>query len=154
MIPIIVRAVADAWQLAVDEMIGESRADDCVHARWVAMLLMREAGASTGRIGRALGHRNHTTIMYGLRCIAERMEASPELRARVEAVRQAVRSRPVPVVTKPPAPVQEWARESFLARVRNMRDRDLMAPAIANRLGVPLVIINAVIGETERKDAA
>jgi chromosomal replication initiator protein len=41
-------------------------------------------------IGRAFGHRDHTTVLYAIRSVEKRMEADPLYRADVEALRKAL----------------------------------------------------------------
>jgi chromosomal replication initiator protein len=51
-------------------------------------LLRRETGASLPQIGDAVGGRDHTTVMYGVERIADRMETDDALRRQVMAVRE------------------------------------------------------------------
>lgn len=48
------------------ELISDHRGAGVVRARWAVMLAMHRRGYSTPRIGRALGNRDHTTVMHGL----------------------------------------------------------------------------------------
>ena len=40
--------------------------------------MREETDASLPQIGRALGGRDHTTVLYGLKCHAERMAAGKQ----------------------------------------------------------------------------
>lgn len=62
--PLISRA-ADAVGEPVAVLLGDNRARKLAQARWAVMLVLRHAGWSTSRIGRAL-RRDHTTVMSGL----------------------------------------------------------------------------------------
>ncbi len=79
-----VEAVAAAFGVAASELRGRSRQRHLVEARQVAMYVLREAtDLSLPAIGRALGGRDHTTVMHGLERIRERLAHSPTLRNRV-----------------------------------------------------------------------
>lgn len=59
-----------------------------VHARWCVMKALRDRGASTVAIGRHL-HRDHSTIVYGLRQADIYAARSPDFRAMLEQVEAA-----------------------------------------------------------------
>jgi chromosomal replication initiator protein len=51
-------------------------------------LLRHETGASLPQIGEALGGRDHTTVMYGVDRIADRLEIDDALRRQVLILRE------------------------------------------------------------------
>lgn len=64
--PEIVKIVADAYRVKVDDILGDSRQRKFViprhHAIWI---MCQQAHLSTPRIGQFMGGRDHTTIMNG-----------------------------------------------------------------------------------------
>ena len=86
-----VETVAAAFGVAASELRGRSRQRHLVEARQVAMYVLREAtGLSLPAIGRALGGRDHTTVMHALERVRERLHHSPTLRERVGQVLEVV----------------------------------------------------------------
>jgi chromosomal replication initiator protein len=75
--PMIERA-AKAVGTPVDVLVGDNRARPLSHARWAVMLALWNAGWSTMRIGRALGNRDHTTVMHGLKKARELREVDAD----------------------------------------------------------------------------
>jgi hypothetical protein len=66
-LPVVDRAIAAAaWRLGTSpkEVRSRTRAKPAVHARWAAIVRLREDGLSFPKIGAALG-MDHTSILYG-----------------------------------------------------------------------------------------
>lgn len=77
-------AVADYYGISVEQMTGPSRKRGVARPRQLVMYLTRqETGASLPQIGRALGNRDHTTVMYGCDKIEDLMETDRTLRRQV-----------------------------------------------------------------------
>jgi hypothetical protein len=73
----IVRAVADYYRINPTELISARREQRLVDARHVAMHLARIlTSKSFPEIGRRMGNRDHTTILYGIRKM-EKLLADP-----------------------------------------------------------------------------
>ena len=73
--------VADYYGLTEEDLVGKSRSRRIARPRQFVMYLAREeTGASLPQIGRALGDRDHTTIMYGCEKIEDLLETDPSLR--------------------------------------------------------------------------
>lgn len=64
----VIRIVADVFNLRASDLISKSRDWDIAHPRQLAMVLMRQVvpSISYAGIGKALGGRDHTTILYGV----------------------------------------------------------------------------------------
>ncbi len=75
---LILRAAASAAGVTVAEMVGYSRRQEMVHARWAVMVALRARNWSTPRIGRKLGGRDHTTVLVGLRRARELRECDDD----------------------------------------------------------------------------
>jgi len=84
----IVDAVAEFYEFAAEDLRGPRRTKHLALARQVAMYLSRqETKASLLSIGRALGNRDHTTIMHGHDKIALQIEQDEQLRRDVLAIK-------------------------------------------------------------------
>ena len=90
----IIRAVANHFGIEEERLLGKQRMREVALPRQVAMYLIRkETSASLPQIGKALGGRDHTTIMYGCEKISDRLETDDGLRRQVFSIREALYSR-------------------------------------------------------------
>jgi chromosomal replication initiator protein len=87
--PQIIEIVAGFYNTSTDALIGPDRSKDIALPRQVAMYLIREeTDSSLPAVGDALGGRDHTTIMYGYKKIADIIERDDSLRRQVIAIRE------------------------------------------------------------------
>jgi chromosomal replication initiator protein len=94
--PQIIDAVAVFYNTSPDALTGPDRTKDIALSRQVAMYLIREeTDASLPAVGEALGGRDHTTIMYGYKKIADMIERDDSLRRQVIAIRERMYSQAV-----------------------------------------------------------
>lgn len=71
------------------DMVSRSRARKCVRLRHVAMYLGRELlPLSTPALAKRLGLTDHTTIIYGVRRLSERLLRDKPLAAEIAAIRE------------------------------------------------------------------
>jgi chromosomal replication initiator protein len=85
----VVALVADKFKVTVDQLIGRDRSREIALPRQVAMyLLRRESNVSLPQIGEALGGRDHTTVMYAIQQIANKIETDSGLRRDVIDIKQ------------------------------------------------------------------
>jgi chromosomal replication initiator protein len=85
----IVDAVACAFGLTSEILLGRDRTREVALPRQVAMYLMREeANVSLPQIGEALGGRDHTTVMYACDKVADLIERDDRLRRQVIQIRE------------------------------------------------------------------
>lgn len=85
----LIELVAREWQTSVDALVGRDRSQNIALPRQVAMYLMREASdASLPQIGQALGGRDHTTVMYAIEKITDKVQTDDQLRKQVARVRE------------------------------------------------------------------
>lgn len=76
--------VCDAFSLSREELLGSDRSARVSWPRQLAMYLAREHTQETlPAIGRSFGGKNHTTVMYACRRIAERLASDPDALATV-----------------------------------------------------------------------
>jgi chromosomal replication initiator protein len=84
----IMRDVADFYGVDIRAMTGRGRSRNIVIPRQVAMYLLREeTDASLMDIGRLLGGRDHTTIIYGCEKISDEINSDSRLRQEVVTIR-------------------------------------------------------------------
>ena len=85
----VVRRVADAYGVTVERLLSRDRSQQAALPRQVAMYLLREeANISLPQIGKALGGRDHTTILYGCEKIADLVERDDHLRRQVIDIKE------------------------------------------------------------------
>lgn len=85
----VLQAVADFYNVSLEDLRGSSRCQGIVRPRQIACYLLRqEAGASLPQIGQWLGGRDHTTILHACERIAALLEADGTLRREVQAIRE------------------------------------------------------------------
>ncbi len=85
----ILDAVASYYQLRPAQLAGQGRDKRLAHARQVAMFLLREDGQRPlTEVGRILGKRDHTTVMYGCKKIEDARVLDPDLRQQLQEIRR------------------------------------------------------------------
>jgi len=99
----IIAMAANAFGVAVDDLVGPGRQAWLVRCRQITMAVCREmTAASYPVIGREFGNRDHTTVIHALRRVA----ADPAMTALARRLADEVR-KPAPL---PPVPVPERHR--------------------------------------------
>jgi len=87
----VVRKVAGAFGVTVQNMVGPDRRQEIVLPRQIAMYLLRvEANYSLPKIGEALGGRDHTTVMYACQKVTDLLERDDKLRHQVIEIREQI----------------------------------------------------------------
>jgi chromosomal replication initiator protein len=85
----VVQSVAEAFGVQLDRMLSRDRSREVALPRQIAMYLLREeSNISLPLIGKTLGGRDHTTIMYGCDKIADLLERDDRLRRQVIEIRE------------------------------------------------------------------
>jgi chromosomal replication initiator protein len=85
----VIEAVADFYSLSPEDLKGRSRTQKVVKPRQIAMYLARqETEVSLPKIGKALGGRDHTTVLYSIRKIGDLTERDEMLRREVLAIKK------------------------------------------------------------------
>lgn len=78
-------AVASHYGIPFAEMTSHRRSRAVARPRQVAMYLARElTPKSLPDIGRCFGDRDHTTVMYALKAVAQRIETDADTAGHVE----------------------------------------------------------------------
>lgn len=90
----IIAAVARHQRVTQAQLKSSSRRQSIVFARGLVAYLARElAGSNYDDIGRALGGRDHTTILHGYRKIAHDREHDPQIQQTLEQLRRGLQTR-------------------------------------------------------------
>ena len=85
----IIEAVASAFGISLERILGRDRTRQIAFPRQIAMYLLREeANISLPQIGEALGGRDHTTIMYGCDKVTDLMERDHRIRRQILDIRE------------------------------------------------------------------
>jgi chromosomal replication initiator protein len=85
----VVDAVAAAFGVSRERMLGRDRTQEIALPRQVAMYLLREeANVSLPQIGEVLGGRDHTTVMYACEKVRDMIERDDHLRRRILQIRE------------------------------------------------------------------
>jgi len=91
----VVKSVADAFGIQIDRMLSRDRSREVALPRQIAMYLLREeSNISLPLIGKTLGGRDHTTIMYGCDKISDLLERDDHLRRQVIEIRENIFGQP------------------------------------------------------------
>jgi chromosomal replication initiator protein len=85
----IIKIVAEAFEISLDDIFSRSRSQRIALPRQVAMYLLREeSDLSLPKIGEMLGNRDHTTVMYGHEKISDLLETDKSLRRKVVNIQE------------------------------------------------------------------
>ncbi len=77
---IVLKAIADQFDISIEELKGNSRRREISWARQIGMYLMRQhTKLSLPRIGEEFGGKDHTTVMYSCEKIAQMRNTDPNL---------------------------------------------------------------------------
>jgi len=94
----VIRLVADAFGITVDQILARDRSRQVALPRQIAMYLLREeAQISLPQIGEAIGGRDHTTVMYACDKVSDLLEEDSRLRRQVVNIRDQLYGQMVPV---------------------------------------------------------
>ena len=92
----VLNAVASAFGITRERLLGRDRSREVALPRQVAMYLMREIGnISLPQIGVVLGGRDHTTVMYACEKVSDMIERDDRLRRQVLQLREQLFGRPL-----------------------------------------------------------
>ena len=88
---LIIDVVAEHFGINPEDITSKKRNSEFVQPRHIAMYLCRElTSTSLVNIGKIMGKRDHTTVMNGVNNISERIKTEPELRNRVDIIKNKI----------------------------------------------------------------
>lgn len=90
---LILREVSSFYSVPVERIRGTAKTRDVVGPRQAAIYLIRElTGMSLPEIGRFMG-RDHTTALYAINKIEERLKKEPDLQNEIQDMKQNIQNR-------------------------------------------------------------
>jgi len=90
-IKLLLRVVADYFNLSAEDLISKKKDRKTTLARDVAIYLMREGyNCSLTEIGKELGGRNHATILHGYEKIARELSINPTLANQIAEIKEKI----------------------------------------------------------------
>ena len=88
---VILQITASYFDCSVEQLIGQKRDRETTLARHIAMYLMREEGNySFAEISRALGNKNHATVIHGYKKISGELKDNSRLRKQITEIKQKI----------------------------------------------------------------
>lgn len=85
----VIAAVAEYFDISIEDLAGASRKKELVEPRQIAMFLLREElKASFPSIGHELGGRDHTTAMHACTKMAEQVQTNEKTKQDVALIKQ------------------------------------------------------------------
>ena len=85
----LLKAVAEYFDIAINDLIGKSRRKELVVPRQIVMYLMREElSTSYPTIGYELGKRDHTTAMHAYNKIRKNFASNDKLKQDIDGIRK------------------------------------------------------------------
>lgn len=86
---LVIQVVADHFNLSTLDILSQKRQKDIVYPRQIVMYLCRNiTGTPLQEIGKALGGRDHTTIIHGIDKITEDLEKNPTLQNTIDILKK------------------------------------------------------------------
>jgi chromosomal replication initiator protein len=93
-IKLLLRTVADYYDIPPEELVNKKRDRKTTLARHVAIYLMRERyNCSLTEIGKELGGRNHATILHGYKKIANELSSNPSFSNQIAEIKEQLNSQ-------------------------------------------------------------
>ncbi|MCH5249025.1 MAG: chromosomal replication initiator protein DnaA [Lachnospiraceae bacterium] len=90
---LIIDVVADYFDISPDDITSKRRNAEFVQPRHIVMYLCRTlTDTSYQNIGNILGNKDHSTIMHGFNKISEEIVNNEELKNKVEAIKEKIKS--------------------------------------------------------------
>jgi len=88
----VVKVVADYYRIGINDFKAKNRSGNVAFPRQVAMYLCKSlVDASTTKIGSEFGGRDHSTVIYGIQKIEEKMEGDPAFSNEIEGLIQKIK---------------------------------------------------------------
>jgi len=83
----LIDSVSDYFSVTKSDVLGDSRARDCIVPRQVIMYLAKsKLNMSLAKIGKMMGDRNHTTVMHSVTKIEEQLKNDRQLLRDINAI--------------------------------------------------------------------
>jgi len=84
---LIIEVVSEHFHISVDQMISKTRSSEIARPRQIAMYLCRQmTTAPLQAVGKALGNRDHTTVIHGAEKIAKEVVQNESVRNTIDII--------------------------------------------------------------------
>ncbi len=88
---VVIKAVADSFEISIVEITGASRKRELVGPRQIAMFLLRDMlDLSYPNIGDRMGKRDHTTALYAYEKIAQEINKNQALNQKILTIKELI----------------------------------------------------------------
>ncbi|MDE6604265.1 MAG: chromosomal replication initiator protein DnaA [Lachnospiraceae bacterium] len=88
---LIIEVVAEHFNVSPEDIASIKRTADLVQARQIVMYFSRELTTnSLQNIAKAIGKKDHTTVLHGIKTITKEMENNEELKNKVDIIRKKI----------------------------------------------------------------
>jgi chromosomal replication initiator protein len=87
----ILSSISEFTGVAIDRIVGKRRDKATAEARRIAMYMLREdAHLTSARVGKSLGGKDHSTVLYAQKRFEQLMETDPSVRQHLAAIRDII----------------------------------------------------------------
>lgn len=88
---LIMEVVAEHFGISIEQILSKSRSNDVAKPRQIAMYLCKNmTDASLEAIGKVLGGRDHSTVVHGIKKVAEDVSADETVAKTVETIKKKI----------------------------------------------------------------
>lgn len=88
---LIMEVVAEHFGISIEQILSKSRSNDVAKPRQIAMYLCKNmTDASLEAIGKVLGGRDHSTVVHGIKKVAEDVSADEAVAKTVETIKKKI----------------------------------------------------------------
>ena len=88
---LIIEVVSEHFQISLDQMISKNRSNEIARPRQIAMYLCKNmTDIPLDSIGQLLGGRDHSTIIHGIKKIADEYESNENTRNLIETIKKKI----------------------------------------------------------------
>ena len=87
----ILSSISEFTGVPIDRIVGKRRDKATAEARRIAMYMLREdAHLTSARVGKSLGGKDHSTVLYAQKRFEQLMETDPSVRQHLAAIRDII----------------------------------------------------------------
>ena len=89
----IIKVVCEYYNVTIDDINSKKRSQDIVHPRQVATWLCRNMTEnSQDMVGKAVGNRDHSTVISGINKVREMIENDPSFEKNIDSLIKTITS--------------------------------------------------------------
>ena len=88
---LVIEVVTEHFNISLDQMISKNRSNEIARTRKIAMYLCKNMkDIPLDSIGQLLGGRDHSTIIHGIKKIADEYESNENTRNLIETIKKKI----------------------------------------------------------------